>query len=146
MCRHISGLISAQYAENPFGRTPRARGLKAKGLRYQRSVGEFLAKRHLDVRAGPWIHFSDRHGPGFAQPDFVIHYAPERWIVLEAKLTQTPNAFEQLIHLYLPLLSHLHPNVELVPVQVCRNLREPPQLLIEDLSEASPGATWHWLS
>ena len=149
MCRHIqsSSLDFARYSKNPFGAKPkRSRGAKAAGLRYERMVGKELARRRLDFAQGPWIQFKDNNGIGFAQPDFIVYSSLDLWIVLEAKLSQTPAAFEQLLRLYIPLLRKLHPNVELVPVQVCRNLKRKDKLIVDDLRKVKSGSTWHWLN
>ena len=137
----------AQYSRSPWhGRKPRTRGKKAAGLRYERMVGEELARRKLDFAHGLWIEFRDVNGKGFAQPDFIVYDSTGAWTILEAKLSQTPAAFEQLFNLYIPLLSHLHPQVELTPVQVCRNLRTRSAPIVEDLDEAKSGDVWHWLN
>jgi len=147
VCRCISGLEFARYSKNPWGGKPRrGRGVRAAGLRYEERVGKELARRKLDFARGPWIEFRDVNGKGFAQPDFVVYADSSRWIVLEAKLSQTPAAFEQLFSLYIPLLTQLHPEIELVPVQVCKNLRKRDPKMIEDLRDARKGATWHWLN
>ena len=144
MSRVVERLKWAEYAKDPWGKRRRGRGAKAAGLRYQARVGEELARRGLDHAAGPWIHFEDRNGRGYAQPDFIV-FESERWMVLEAKLTQTPAAFAQLFHLYIPLLSLLHPEREFCGIQVCRNLRNRDGV-VDDLTRATNGKTWHWLS
>ena len=149
MCRHIEAatLNFARYSRNPFGKAPRrGRGARAAGLRYEENVGKELARRQLDFACGPWIQFEDTNGVGFAQPDFIVYSSANSWIVLEAKLSQTPSAFEQLFKLYLPLLSKLHPGVTLIPAQVCKNLRRADSKIVDDLCKVKYGSTWHWLS
>jgi hypothetical protein len=142
----VASLDYVRYSTSPWkGKKPRVRGKKAAGLRYERRVGEELARRKFDFAHGPWLEFSDGNGRGFAQPDFVIYDSAQRWLILEAKLSQTSAAFEQLFSLYVPLLAHLHEGVELIPVQVCRNLRNRKYPIIEDVSQAKPGCIWHWL-
>jgi len=144
--RTVEGLKTARYAESPWKKQKRGRGKRAEGLRYQARVGTELARRGFDVVNGPWIEFYDKNGRGFAQPDFVVINDPDNWIIVESKLSQTPTAFEQLFYKYLPLLKFLHPNVEFVPIQVCKFLRKGIDgLIIEDISQACPRATWHWL-
>lgn len=142
--RRISELKWARYASCPWHGRRRLRGKKAAGLRYEKLLGEELARRGLHFVRGPWIEFFDSNGRGFAQPDFVVFGEGDDWLVLEAKLSQTQAAFAQLFDLYVPLLAHLHPEQEFVPLQVCKYLREPGPI-IEDLSAAKPGAIWHWL-
>lgn len=75
-----------------------------------------------------------------------------RLVVLEVKLTYTPNAFLQLEELYFPVLIGLCGAVP-VGVQVCRNLtRQTPRDLVHaDLPSAvraaagGSRAVWHWL-
>lgn len=144
MPRLVENLKWAQYAaRSPWPKPRRVRGKKAAGLRYERLLGEELARRGLEFEHGPWIEFEDSHGRGFAQPDFLV-FGEGHWTLLEAKLSQTPTAFAQLFGLYLPLLCLLHPQVQIVPVQVCRNLRQGGDV-VEDFLGANPGATWHWL-
>ena len=97
---------------------PRLTGLKAKGLAYQRRLGKML-QRLVDTAAatgGPWagskllaevwLRFHDANGPGYAQPDFIIHL-PDLAIVIDAKLTHTPLVEPQLFGLYKPLVEKL---------------------------------------
>lgn len=149
MCRIIStsSLEFARYSRSPFGGKPRrGKGARAAGLRYEENVGKELARRQLDFARGPWIQFRDRNGTGFAQPDFVIYSSAKQWCVLEAKLSQTPAAFEQLFKLYVPLLTFLHPGVNFTPVQVCKNLRKRDAKIVDDLGKAKYGGTWHWIN
>lgn len=146
MCRRIERLEFAEYSTSPWPKKRRrGRGARAAGLRYESNLSKELARRGVDYAHGPWIKFLDQNGKGFAQPDFVVYDTPSRWIILESKLAQTPEAFEQLNYLYVPLLSYMHPEVELVPVQVCKILRTGGDI-IEDLNSARSGAVWHWLS
>lgn len=144
MARIIENLHEARYGQNPWPKVRRPRGSKAAGLRYERKVRDELLRRKYDFAYGPWIHFRDRNGTGAAQPDFVVYVDSEKWFLLESKLTQTPTAFSQLFRLYIPLLQFLHPEVTIIPVQVCKVLRGM-QPVVEDFTEATPGDTWHWI-
>lgn len=147
MCRVIENLQTAVYSASPFPKRKRiGRGAKAAGLRYEKCVGEELARRGLTVVRGPWIKFHDINGQGFAQPDFIIQDSETHWAILEVKLSQTKTAFEQLFSLYLPLLTFLHPGVKFVPLQVCKNLRYEDDKIVDDLTLTKQGATWHWLN
>lgn len=148
MCRHIqpTSLDYARYSKNPWGGKPkRMKRVARLGLAYEKKVEKELARRGLDFARGPWIEFADRNGRGFAQPDFVIYSRSDLWIVLEAKLSQTPAAFEQLFKLYLPLLRKMHPEVELIPAQVCKNLKKRDVKIVDCLEKVKYGSTWHWL-
>ena len=122
------------------------RGAKAAGLRFESKLGKELEERGLDFTHGTWLEFYDANGRGFAQPDFIVCPDPQVWFILEAKLSQTQAAFNQLSFLYLPLLQFIHPDVELIPVQVCKYLRKQDKGIVNDLSKASHGSTWHWIN
>lgn len=95
------------------------------GLRYQRHVVA-LVGRYLEsltkppiLTTGPWIRFSDEGGPGWAQPDLLLHWAPhlglppgpglspELTLVVEIKRTYREPAYNQLTKLYMPLVERL---------------------------------------
>lgn len=145
MGRRIEELEFAEYSTSPWPVARRGVGKRAAGLRYQAALSAELARRGFDFANGPWIRFRDANGLGHAQPDFVVYDSPTRWVVLEAKLSQTEAAFEQLNSLYIPLLQFLHPEIEMVPIQVCKVLRTGGDI-IESLDCARNGAIWHWLS
>ena len=102
MKRRIEGLAWAERAESPFGGAPRARGAKLAGLRFERSMVKRVSAWFPgdEVLAGPWIHYGDSNGPGFAQPDIVCL---KRKIVFECKLGFRNEALIELEELYLPL-------------------------------------------
>lgn len=171
MCRHVEGLRLVEWASAPtFAGRSRARGQKARGLKFEREVEAELARRgrqplapeELDTAPqgpaptfvrGPWIGFEDAAGRGLAQPDFIL---PDLGLVLEVKLSETPRAFEQLFSLYIPLLNVLLPrDGGWWGLQVCRNLapvarEERPTddwgAILEDLPAVVPPAraVWHF--
>ncbi len=108
------------------------KGRRAKGMTYERGVkkqfermipklwGSFL------IYSGAWIHFIDKNGHGYAQPDMVIELA-DSVIIIEVKLTQTNTAEKQIKLLYLPLVAKLIPNKTIYLLQVCKNLRYVPK-------------------
>lgn len=146
MCRKIKDLETVTYSKNPWAfRKSRPRGKKRAGLVYQRLLGEDFARRGLDYANGPWLEFYDANGRGFAQPDFIVYKDPKQWLVVEAKLSQTPAAFEQLFSLYVPLLKYLHPEIELIPIQVCKYLRTEGKYF-EDVLKTEAGGTCHWIA
>lgn len=102
MKRRIDGLAWAERAESPFGAAPKARGAKLAGLRFERSMVKRVSAWFPgdEVLAGPWIHYGDSNGPGFAQPDIVCL---KRKIVFECKLGFRNEALIELEELYLPL-------------------------------------------
>ena len=80
----------------------RPRGAKREGIRYERGLAD-----RLDPRVwvyGQWWEYIDDRGHGYCQTDF--HYAAgDSVIVLECKLTWTPEGHQQIAQLYAPVLS-----------------------------------------
>ena len=102
MHRRVAGLQEVSLCDNPWGKAARAKGAKALGLRFQRTVEKALpAALH-----GQWLRFKDNNGLGFAQPDIIFASASALHIV-ECKLTDTSEADSQIKELYLPLLAAL---------------------------------------
>jgi hypothetical protein len=130
----------------------RAKGARADGLRYEQKVRDYLLK-HISgtVLYQPWLHFEDDNGPGWACPDFLLIPAgrEEHKIILDAKRTATWRAEEQLLGLYLPLLSALEPGTKFTTVQVAKNTagRRTELLGLEAVLALPPSDTvflWHW--
>lgn len=101
MSRVVSGLLWARQVPRPeFIPRSRPKGAKAKGLRFERLVAKALpgAKHAL------WFEYGDSHGKGWCSTDLVLEF-PNRVVVIEVKLTDTPVAIGQLAGLYLPVLA-----------------------------------------
>lgn len=99
MSRRISGLRHAELTTNPWGKVPRARGARAQGLRFERSLGKTLP----GAVQGQWLRFIDNAGPGHCCPDWLF-VARGTLYVVECKLTDWDQAQEQLYGLYVPVL------------------------------------------
>lgn len=114
--RKISGLQEARLAENPWGKAPRAKGTRAQGLRFERSVGKTLpgAVHHQ------WLRFVDNAGPGYCCPDYLMVVRSTLWVV-ECKLTDWNEAEIQMRDLYVPVLRMLWDG-DLACVTVAKNL------------------------
>lgn len=125
---------------DPGFRRPR-RGLPAKGLAYERRFGRWIAEK-LPIRSGEWFAFEDVNGPGLAQPD---HFAvlPDKILLFECKLTQTPEAWRQIRGLYGPILSFYF-GLPVEGVQVCRRVVDCPDPIFR-FEEVRDGATWLWI-
>lgn len=147
--RVIDGLKWAQLDEvGPgFGRS-RPRGRKAAGLRYERE----LAKALPSAKHGQWIRFADRHGLGFAQPDFLIELR-DVVVVLETKYTWVAEGHSQIELLYRPLVETIwrKPVIGIVVAKVltpdCRQLavwRSLDEALNAGLGGERSGV-WHWI-
>ena len=101
--RVIHNLKWARPAENPWPGIKRPRGLKAQGLRFQRTIGKVLPF----ADDGPWFEFCDANGPGYCQPDFVFSRRGELFVV-ECKLTHRPESELQATQLYRPVLEFVY--------------------------------------
>ena len=115
----VTGTVSwARPAQRPTGLPARrAGGVKAKGLRYERS----LAKALPDAAHGQWFEFEDATGHHFCQPD-LLHRTSRGVLILEVKLSWTPEARQQLDFLYIPVVSKAL-SVPVFGLVVCKNLR-----------------------
>lgn len=101
MSRVVCGLLwAAQVARPGFIPKSRPKGVKAKGLRFERLV----AKAMPGATHGPWFEYGDANGKGWCSPDLLLEF-PERVVVVEVKLTDTPDAIGQLAGLYLPVVA-----------------------------------------
>lgn len=150
MTRKIEGLKWAKVLEKrpaciPLGR---ARGAKAAGLRYERSLAEEL--EHIGAKHGQWFEFEDANGHGYAQADFVMR-SGAGVAVLEAKYTWTMDGHVQLERLYRPLVERVW-ELEVLPILVCKKLVPEAKryrisgTLSDALRDAKDGhAIWHWL-
>ena len=88
MTRQVQGLEWAKWAAPPaFVRGSRRRlsAPQRAGLAFQRKVCKALTHFGQSCKAGAWISYHDRVGPGLAQPDVVL-ILPEGVLVLEIKL------------------------------------------------------------
>jgi len=130
--RRIVGLTFAAPASAPFGR-PRGRGIRARGLAYQRA----LERQLPNALHGPWYEFRDANGRGLCQPDLVARHG-EGLVVLEAKLTNVHEALEQLQELYIPVLQRCYrmPVRGVIVVRHATHIREAGLKLCTSLAEA----------
>lgn len=95
-------------------------------MTYERAFSKWTTTLFNSRRLFPdqWIAFVDDHGQGFANLDGYVIGA-DAIVLWECKLTQQPQAFEQMRLRYVPLLEHLY-GLPVVTLQVCRNLVERP--------------------
>lgn len=129
--REIDGLLWAEWADPPNWAPGQPRGYTAQqkaGLAYEKRFGEFLSRTKFPADAlllgGPWLHFEDRNGRGWAQPDFLL-VSPRGAYIFECKLKENTKAWVQLFRLYTPLLDFILQR-PLKRVQVCKHLRPLP--------------------
>lgn len=117
VARIIRGLQSAALATNPWGKTPRAgAGPKGRGIRFERAIAKMLPS----ALHGQWFRFVDNAGPGYCQPDLLFARG-DCLFVVECKLTDCSEAWDQLDLLYTPVLRMLWEG-EIRPIVVARYL------------------------
>ena len=102
--RIISGLQWAQRTSPHAGQAARPGSPKAAGLLLEPQIANSLPPSAI---RGQWFKFRDIHGVGYCQPDFILH-RDNSILVLECKLTYHTYAFQQLHHLYVPVVSHVY--------------------------------------
>lgn len=145
--RKVYQLSSAQECPRPKSiPNSKPRGVKAKGLSFERAVARALP----GAKHGLWFRFWDANGPGYCSPDFILQSSGMIFI-LECKLSNVQEARAQLEELYLPVVALATglPTRGIVLVKsVWREDR--PELITDSLSQACLLAqtsipTLHWL-
>lgn len=112
-------------------------------------MGKNLSKAGYNVRSGVWIGYVDRNGPGAAEIDHLVYWKGGL-VIIECKLSQTPNAELQISELYHPLLKHIFRGQLVQGVQVCKYLYMAPNNPVGSLREVLAARTediftWHHL-
>ena len=79
---------------------PRKGSPRHQGLYYEKQVARVLPQPCLHSQ---WFEFVDSCGRRYCQPDYLLP-APWGLAIVEVKLTDTPEAKEQLRHLYIPVV------------------------------------------
>ena len=97
--RKVVGLKWAIRAQSPWPKTKAPTGTKAQGLGFERAVARELPS----AEHNPWFKFEDKRGVGFCSPDLLL-VTRSGAAILECKLTAWGEAWEQLTHLYLPVV------------------------------------------
>lgn len=136
--RRLPGKITSAklLPSSPFP-SPRTKGAKARGRRYEKKAAKEMVRRMqkqeqgaraLQILVSPWIEYHDERGRGYACPDLIIIVdahdswpAPGPIFLFEIKLTRCQDAYVQLRDLYRPLVRHLWPGRPVIMVQVCKN-------------------------
>jgi hypothetical protein len=121
--RQVEGLKWAHSMENKpafLSAAKAGKNVKGDGLRYERALAKGLGAK---FRWGMWWEYRDERGIGYCQTDF-FGKAKQWVILLEGKLTWTPEAEEQLHGLYVPVVSCALgiPRSQILPIVVCKNL------------------------
>ena len=84
-------------------------------------MGKLLLRLYPEARLNVWFEFEDDNGYGHAQADALV-LAPCP-VVIECKLTRTPNAELDLKELLLPLCGAVWPDRPWRTAEICRNWR-----------------------
>jgi hypothetical protein len=139
--RRIIGLEWAMRAENPHRRT-RSSGTKAVGLAYERKLAAKLPK----AEHNPWFMYKDKNGIGYCSPDFIWLTQSFR-IILECKLANWQEAWEQLDELYIPVLSMVfnEPIIPIVMVKHVQNGCPIVEKITEAVAHARDKPVVHWI-
>jgi len=151
--RMVFELREASLDKGPgFGKA-KLTPIQQKGIRYEKKVGKELKARFPEARilSGQWIKFWDLGGVGFAQPDHVLLLGG-RGLIVEAKLSHTDQAREQLELLYAPLCSAIWPEVPFFSlVEAACNYRpgswfNPLEFAIDEIEQAleAPAQRYHY--
>lgn len=78
-------------------------------------------KYELSYFPSVWLRYWDDGVSYYCQPDGLLFlHSLNRLVVVEAKIKHCPEAYSQLIHLYLPVLRVAFPGWELAPCEVVR--------------------------
>lgn len=120
------GVTSARILDKKpdFIRRQRVVGRFAVGMRYEKAVHEYLVEAtlgrpDLDYLPGPWIEFHDKSGKRWCQPDaLILHREKKFGIIYEVKYSHCPEAYCQLVELYLPVCKKLYPGVTFGLIEV----------------------------
>jgi hypothetical protein len=147
--RRLEHVEWAHECEAPgWAQAKRSRGTKALGLSYERKLAKVLPAGSLH---GQWFIYRADGRVGYCQPDFLLRGKSEL-AVLEAKLTDVEAAWEQLTHLYAPVLRRCY-SKEILRVVVTRSVARVPanaevvETLTQALTLARIGrlAVLHWI-
>lgn len=112
----VSGLHYAAPCLRPdFIQKSKPKGAKALGIRFEKAVA-----KAIDGNSGQWFHYIDSEGPGWCQTDVLV-IGQKSVFILECKLTDTPEAVGQLLHLYYPVLREAY-RLPVFGAVVCKNI------------------------
>lgn len=93
------------------------------GLSYERKVAALLEGISPIIMHGPWLTFHDDSGPRTCQPDYLI-LRDDDAIIVEVKLTYTPDAERKLLDFYRPIVKLLLDVDKVRCIQIYRNGRK----------------------
>lgn len=141
----------AHQCERPgFAKRPRARGTKGLGLAYERALARAIPAQ-WNAQHGQWYVYSAQGKIGYCQPDVLLDASLTELAVLECKLTNVEEAWEQLGK-YARVLRACH-DLDILRVVVVKSLSRCPsnaevvETLMQALTCARIGRlpVLHWL-
>jgi Holliday junction resolvase len=113
------------------------------GLRYERKVVKALRARGFDVEHNPWFDYIG----GVCCPDIVIYeLCKNRAIVVEVKLTYTPEAIVKSKSIYCRVVSEVT-GLRSYPLVICKHLTNSTATCVGDFYKVleSPNPIYQWL-
>ena len=129
MSRTVVGVKWAHLSESgpPYPKSKSLTAAQAAGRRFEKKVARAVcraaARAGFAAFCGQWIAFEDAEGYGMAQPDIFLRDGA-RIVLIEAKLTQTDRAWDQMEKLYAPLLHSIYSKgARVCTIQTCQRVR-----------------------
>lgn len=92
-------------------------------MRYEKALAAAIPR----AEHGQWFEFKDLNGPGHCQMDLIIE-GQKRIVVIECKLTDVHQGFEQLKELYFPIVQMVWPDKKPLGIVAARHLSKCPDL------------------
>lgn len=98
--------VKMQMEPPPFVREQRLRGRRGQGLAYEAKVHEEFLRRYHGYLPSPWFSFKDDAGyRKWCQTDgLLVDPFHGKITIIEIKYQHTAQAYDQLFHLYTPVL------------------------------------------
>lgn len=142
MTYHPRGLLWAERSTSPWPKVRSPRGTKALGLQYERTC----ARAFPSAEHGAWFRFQDTIRQGYCSPDLLLIQGNTA-LVVECKLTNWLEAWDQLHQLYIPVVG-LALGVMVLPVVLVKHV-SPGVVITHSLREAivrrMERPVLHWL-
>lgn len=138
-------LATRRIAARPL---PKADGMKAIGLRYERQVIRALCARNIIHEHNPWFEYTTTENMAVhvAVPDAMLFLDKDSVIVAEIKLKFVPDAMTKLEEIYCPIVSK-HMGKPVRPLIIVKSLTLDTPSHSDSISEAlkCQYPIYHWL-
>lgn len=137
--------LKPEWVEAGPHRQQVVRGTRAQGRAFEKKVGKRLHtlsnELNWEFHDHHWIKVPKLDGTSFyLQPDFVLISPSKGALLIECKLTWTPDAEAQLTR-YMKVLNLM--GLRPVPILTCRNLTPDTPENVKTLCECEPWSVWH---